>query len=80
MIWLPVLLLAPLAAMKVRASMAGACRRSDRYETREEALEAINMSERLEVFINQLGSVPVSSRCADCDGFHAWPYRVPDWS
>jgi hypothetical protein len=76
MLWLPVLLLTPLAALKLRTRMEGPCDRPERYETKEDALEAIKMPAVFAMWLNQVGSIPVSL-CSDCDGYHTWRYRFP---
>lgn len=79
MLWLPVFLLAPVAAMRVWSRMGSPCDRPERYESREEALDAIGMHPFVERFHNSVGSIPVSL-CSDCGGFHTWRYcfRVAD--
>jgi hypothetical protein len=76
MLWIPVLLLAPLAAMRMRSSMVGPCEVAERYETREDALEAIKVPVLFALWLNQVGSHPVT-HCHDCDGYHAWRYSFP---
>jgi hypothetical protein len=73
MIWLPVLLLAPIAAARMRARMEDPCQRPERYETKEDALDAIKMPALFATWLNQIGSIPVSF-CDDCGGYHTWRY------
>jgi len=73
MIWLPILLLAPLATARLRSRLAKPCDRPERYETKQDALDAIKMTSMFATWLNQIGSIPVSL-CEDCSGYHTWRY------
>jgi hypothetical protein len=75
MIWLPVFFLTPLAALCIRMKMNHPCHRPERYESKEEALEAIKMPAMFATWLNQVGSIPVSL-CSDCGGYHTWRHSL----